>query len=74
MLEDTLRKREGSPLSSDDCNPVLKSGDPQCAGEGSRVCWKPTRNQEYGIILVFYVEERQRFYLCKKVLGESKYN
>lgn len=52
MLEDTLRKREGSSLSSDDCNPELKSGDPQCAGEGSRVCWKPTRNQEYGIILV----------------------
>lgn len=52
MLEDILRKREGSFLSSDDCNPELKPGDPQCAGEGSRVCWKPTRNQEYGIILV----------------------
>lgn len=70
----TLRKKEGSSLSSDDCSLELKPGDPQCVGEGSSVGWRPTRGkQECGIIL-FLCGGKTDFFVCKKVLGKSKYN
>lgn len=73
VLEDT-QKEGGIFLSSDDCSLELKPGDPQCVGEGSSVGWRPTRGKrECGIILVL-CGGKTDFFVCKKVLGKSKYN